>query len=86
VRADWRTDASGLLHHSGYTRTKPANIRDDNANRRIEMTGNTTSSTRRVAAGAVTQHDCADYGCLAAMLGLALDEVTAGNAEEVVRA
>jgi hypothetical protein len=46
------------------------------------MTANTTASTRRVDAGAVAQHDCADHGCL----GLALGEATAGNTEEVVRA
>jgi hypothetical protein len=63
-------------------RNKPVNIRNDNANRRIEMTANTTTSTRRVAAGAVAQHDCADRGCLAAMLGLALGDATASNAEE----
>ncbi len=28
-----------------------------------------------------TQHDCADCGCLAAMLGLTLGDVLAGNAE-----
>jgi hypothetical protein len=44
------------------------------------MTANTTTSTRRVTAGA--QHDCADRGCLAAMLGLALSDATASNAEE----
>lgn len=44
------------------------------------MTANTTTSTRRVAAGAVAQHDCADRGCLAAMLGL--DDATASDAEE----
>jgi hypothetical protein len=53
-----------------------------NANRRIEMTANTTTSTRRVAAAAVAQHDCADRGCLAAMLGIELGDATAGNAEE----
>ncbi len=46
------------------------------------MTANTTTSTRRVAAGAVAQHDCADRGCLATMLGLALDDGTASNAEQ----
>jgi len=46
------------------------------------MTANTTSSTRQVTAGAVTQHDCADHGCLAAMLGLTLSDATATNAEE----
>jgi len=46
------------------------------------MTANTTASTRRVTAGAVAQHDCADRGCLAAMLGLALSDATASNAEE----
>jgi hypothetical protein len=46
------------------------------------MTANTTTSTRRVTAGAVAQHDCADRGCLAAMLGLALSDATASNAEE----
>ena len=46
------------------------------------MTANTTTSTRGVAAGAAAQHDCADRGCLAAMLGLALGDGTAGNAEQ----
>ena len=83
MRAGWRTDASRLLQHSWYVAgTNPVNIRNDNANRRIEMTANTTTSTRRVAAGAVAQHDCADRGCLAAMLGLALGDATANNAEE----
>ena len=50
------------------------------------MTANTTASTRRVGAGAAAQHDCADHGCLAALLGLALGEATASNAGEVVRA
>jgi hypothetical protein len=72
-----------LLQHSWYVAgTNPVNIRNDNANRRIEMTANTTTSTRRVAAGAVAQHDCADRGCLGAMLGLALGDATASNAEE----
>jgi hypothetical protein len=54
------------------------NIRDDNANRRIEMTVNsTTTSTAR----AVAEHDCADHGCLAAMLGLAPGDATPVNAE-----
>jgi hypothetical protein len=34
------------------------------------MTANNITPTRRAAAGAVAQHDCADHGCLAAMLGL----------------
>jgi hypothetical protein len=46
------------------------------------MTTNTTTSTRRVAAGAVAQHDCADRGCLAAMLGLVLGDATASDAGE----
>ena len=46
------------------------------------MTANTPTSTRRAAAGTVAQHDCADRGCLAAMLGLELGDATAGNAEE----
>jgi hypothetical protein len=46
------------------------------------MTANTTTATRRVTAGAVAQHDCADSGCLAAMPGLALGDATASNAEE----
>jgi hypothetical protein len=46
------------------------------------MTANTTTSTRRVAAGAVAQHDCAERGCLAEMLGLALSDATESNAEE----
>ena len=28
------------------------------------------------------EHDCADHGCLAAMLGLTLSDATATNAEE----
>jgi hypothetical protein len=58
------------------------NIRNDNANRRIEMTVNTTTSTRRVAAAGVRKHDCAELGCVAAMVGLALDDATASNGEE----
>ena len=46
------------------------------------MITDTTTSTPRVAAGAVAQHDCADHGCLAAMLGLALDDATANDDEE----
>ena len=46
------------------------------------MTVNTTTSTRRVAAGAVAQHDCAERGCLAEMLGLALSDATDSDAEE----
>ena len=45
------------------------------------MTDNTTS-TRRVTAGGVTKHDCAELGCLAGMLGLTLDDAIASNAEE----
>jgi hypothetical protein len=45
------------------------------------MTANTTTPTRRVPAGAVAQHDCADRGCLAAMLGVELGDDTANNAE-----
>jgi len=46
------------------------------------MTANITTSTRRVPARAVAQHDCADRGCLAAMFGVALGEATASHAEE----
>jgi hypothetical protein len=46
------------------------------------MTANTMTSTRRVAAGAVAQHVCADRGCLAAMLGVEPGDATATNAEE----
>ena len=46
------------------------------------MTANTTTSTRRVAAGAVAQHDCAERGCLAEMFGLAMGDATESNAEE----
>ncbi|HEY6646103.1 MAG TPA: hypothetical protein VI217_03275 [Mycobacterium sp.] len=46
------------------------------------MTANTTTPTRRVAAGATAQHDCADRGCLAAMLGVEPSDATASNAEE----
>ena len=46
------------------------------------MTAKATTSTGRVTAGAVAQHDCADRGCLAAMFGLALGDATANNAEE----
>jgi hypothetical protein len=34
------------------------------------MTTNNMTPTRRAADGAAAQHDCADHGCLAAMLGL----------------
>jgi hypothetical protein len=44
------------------------------------MTANKITSTRRGATGPVAQHDCADRGCLAAMLGLG--DATASNAEE----
>jgi hypothetical protein len=46
------------------------------------MTANTTTPTRRVPAGAVAQHNCADRGCPAAMLGVELGDATASNAEE----
>jgi hypothetical protein len=46
------------------------------------MTANTTTSTRRAAAGAIAHHDCADHGCLAAMLGVELDDTTAGTAQK----
>ena len=45
------------------------------------MTANTTS-TRRVTAGAVAQHDCAERGCLAEMFGLALGDATESNGAE----
>lgn len=44
------------------------------------MTANPTTSTRRIAAGTVAQHDCADHGCLAAMLGLEPGDAAAGTA------
>jgi hypothetical protein len=37
------------------------------------MTANTTTSAH---------HDCADHGCLAAMLGVELIDTTAGNTDE----
>ena len=46
------------------------------------MTANTTTTTRQVAAVTVAQHDCAERGCLAAMLGVELIDATANNAEE----
>ena len=47
------------------------------------MTANTTTSTHRVRPeGAVARRRLADRGCLAAMLGLALSDATASNAEE----
>src|SRR6476620_11411168 len=83
VRTGWRTDTSRLAAAQWVRRrNKPVNVRNDNANRRIEVTANTTTSTRPVAAGAVAQHDCADRGCLAVMLGLALGDATASNAGE----
>jgi hypothetical protein len=42
------------------------------------MTANTTTATRRVTAGAVPQHDCADRG----LPGLALSDATAIDAEK----
>jgi hypothetical protein len=41
-----------------------------------------TTPTNRATAKAFAQHDCADRGCLAAMLGVELGDATAGNAEE----
>jgi hypothetical protein len=38
------------------------------------MTANNTTSTGPAATGEVAQHDCADHGCMAAMLGLDLDD------------
>ena len=35
-----------------------------------------------MTANTTTQHDCADRGCLAAMLGVELDDTTASHAEE----
>ena len=46
------------------------------------MTADNITSTRPVAAGAVAKHNSADRGCPAAMVGLALDDATADNAEE----
>ncbi len=46
------------------------------------MTTNTTPSNPRVTAAAVTRHDCAERGCLAAMLGLALSDTGAIDIEE----
>ena len=46
------------------------------------MTDTKTTSTDRVAAGAVTQHDCADRGCLAAMFGLELSDAMTINTKE----
>jgi hypothetical protein len=45
-------------------------------------TNTTTTSTSRGAAGAVAQHDCADRGCLAAMLGLDLGDAAARQFDE----
>jgi hypothetical protein len=73
-------NAPWLLQHSVVCRrNKLVNIRNGNANRRIEMTANTTTTS---TAGAVAKHDCADHGCLAAMFGLALSDATPVNAEE----
>jgi hypothetical protein len=38
------------------------------------MNSDTNTSTGRVAFGEVAPHDCADHGCLAAMLGLDLGD------------
>jgi hypothetical protein len=46
------------------------------------MTANTTTSNRRVAARTIAQHDCAERGCLAAMIGVELDDAAASNGEE----
>ena len=43
------------------------------------MTSDTNVSTSRVAAGEVAQHDCADHGCLAAMLGLDRGDAAGGQ-------
>jgi hypothetical protein len=42
-------------------------------------TTDTTTSNRRGAAVAVKRHDCADHGCLAAMLGIELGDATGGT-------
>jgi hypothetical protein len=42
-------------------------------------TTDTTTSNRRGAAVAVTRHDCAEHGCLAAMLGIELGDATGGT-------
>jgi hypothetical protein len=39
----------------------------------------TVNSTTTSTARAVAKHDCADHGCLAAMLGLDLDDATEVN-------
>ena len=41
------------------------------------MTASTTSTRRRVA-----QHDCAEHGCLAAMLGVELIDAADGTTEK----
>src|SRR6478672_11949255 len=63
-------------------RNKAVNVRNDNANRRIEMTANTTTSTRPVAAGAAAQRDCAERGGRAVMLRPDLGDATASTAGE----
>ena len=42
-------------------------------------TTDTTTSNRRGAAVTVARHDCAEHGCLAAMLRVELDEAIGGT-------
>jgi hypothetical protein len=46
------------------------------------MTVNTNTTTHRVTTRTVAQHDCAERGCLAAMIGLDLGDAAASNADE----
>jgi len=76
VRTDWRTDASRLLRHSRYITGAHRLInRKTTADRRIEITTNTTTTSwiRRVAAGAVLA---------AAPALIALGTATASHAAE----
>jgi hypothetical protein len=42
----------------------------------------TAKTTTTATARTVTQHDCAEHGCQAAMLGLELGDATPVNAQE----
>jgi hypothetical protein len=49
------------------------------------MTTNTTGTTpsnRRGTVVAVARHDCAEHGCLAAMLGVELGDATSGTEQD----
>jgi hypothetical protein len=67
-----RAQASHIdsLTHSLWSPEQTGEHPNHKAYRRTDMTATTT------------HHDCADHGCLAAMLGVEVLDATAGNADE----